>query len=93
MYIVYVMSALAVIRFIVWWNNRRILYQKKILEHKVVVATKQLREENKKVEAQKQKTEKTLKNLSHAQGQLIQSEKMASLGSSLQALPMKFKTL
>jgi signal transduction histidine kinase len=80
MYMVYVVSALAAIIFFAWWNNRRIRYQKKILEHKVIVATKQLREENKKVEAQKKKTEQTLKELEAAQGQLIQSAKMASLG-------------
>ena len=45
---------------------------------------------------QKQKANKilesTLTNLKSTQSQLIQSEKMASLGELTPALPMKFKT-
>jgi signal transduction histidine kinase len=57
-----------------------IIYQKKILEHKVSVATRQVREENEKVQLQKKKIEDTLNELKETQSQLIQSEKMASLG-------------
>ncbi len=80
MYTVYAILSLALIIFFIRWNSRRIIFQKKILEQKVVVATKQLRQENKKVKAQKQKIEETLKELEDTQAQLIHSEKMASLG-------------
>jgi phosphoglycerate-specific signal transduction histidine kinase len=45
-----------------------------------------------KLEAAKQQVEKTLTDLKQTQQQLIQAEKMASLGDLLQALHMKFKT-
>jgi signal transduction histidine kinase len=80
MYIVYVILIVAVLISSVWWNNRRIIAQKKKLEHKVTVATKQIREEKNKVEEQKKKIEETLSELKSTQAQLIQSEKMASLG-------------
>ncbi len=80
MYVVYAIVAIGLILLLFWWNHRRIIYQKNILEHKVRVATKQISEENEKVKAQKKKTEETLKELEAAQAQLIQSEKMASLG-------------
>ncbi len=80
MYMVYAILAITVIVLLFWWNNRRIIYQKNILEHKVKVATRQIREENEKVMAQKKKIEETLIELEATQGQLIQSEKMASLG-------------
>ena len=51
-----------------------------MLEQKVAVATAQIREEKENVEAQKKIVENTLKVLESAQAQLIQAEKMASLG-------------
>ncbi len=80
MYTVYAILAIALIILFVWWNNRRIIAQKKILEHKITIATKQIREERDKVEEQKKKIEETLSELKTTQNQLIQSEKMASLG-------------
>ncbi len=80
MYLVYAIIFMAIILLFFRWNTRRIVSQKKILEHKVIVATRQMKEENEKVIAQKKKIEETLKELEAAQDQLIQSEKMASLG-------------
>ncbi len=80
MYGLYVIVAFAGITLILRWNTRRILQQKKTLEQKVVLATQQIREEKENVEIQKQIAEDTLKQLKDTQTQLIQSEKMASLG-------------
>ncbi|MGI8584156.1 MAG: two-component regulator propeller domain-containing protein [Chitinophagaceae bacterium] len=80
MFVVYAILVVSSVLLFYWWKHRRIIYQKKVLEHKVAVATKQVREENKKVQAQKEKIEDTLKELKETQSQLIQSEKMASLG-------------
>ena len=80
MYLLYAIIAVTVIFVLFRLNHRRIIQQKKILEFKVTVATRQIREEKEKVEAQKLETEKTLTELKTTQTQLIQSEKMASLG-------------
>ncbi|WP_353549294.1 two-component regulator propeller domain-containing protein [Sediminibacterium sp. KACHI17] len=80
MYVFYVVAVFAGITFVFRWNTRRILQQKKTLEQKVVLATQQIRQEKENVEIQKQIAEDTLKQLKDTQTQLIQSEKMASLG-------------
>ncbi|MDQ6608983.1 MAG: ATP-binding protein, partial [Bacteroidota bacterium] len=79
----FALYAFLVIAFVVLfsrWKHRQIVYQKKILEVKVAVATKQVRDETEKVQVQKKKIEHTLNELKETQAQLIQSEKMASLG-------------
>ena len=80
LYAVYALMILAAILLFSRWRHRRILKQKKILEHKVAIATKQVREEAEKVLVQKKKAEDALSELKSMQTQLIQSEKMASLG-------------
>ncbi len=50
------------------------------LENRVEERTRQLQEKNIEIENQKEKVEKTLTDLQATQAQLIQSEKMASLG-------------
>lgn len=80
MYTVYLILTIIFILLFVRWNSRRIIHQKNILEQKITIATKQIREEKETVEVQKKKIEDTLKDLEAAQAQLIQSEKMASLG-------------
>jgi ligand-binding sensor domain-containing protein len=80
MYSVYVILIIGVIRLLFWWNHRRIIYQNRLLENKITLATKQIKEEKEIVEAQNKKIETTLSTLRSTQAQLIQSEKMASLG-------------
>ncbi|MDQ6845609.1 MAG: ATP-binding protein, partial [Bacteroidota bacterium] len=80
MYVVYAAIFITIIILSFRWNNRRIIFQKKELERKIVVATRQIKEENEKVKAQKKKIEETLKELEATQSQLIQAEKMATLG-------------
>ncbi|MDB5206794.1 MAG: hypothetical protein JWR72_1869 [Flavisolibacter sp.] len=77
---IYAILLIALVILFSLWRHKRIIYQKKILEHKVAVATKQVREEAEKVQVQKKKIEVTLNELKDTQAQLIQSEKMASLG-------------
>jgi ligand-binding sensor domain-containing protein len=80
MYSLYAILIIAMVRLVFWWNHRRIIDQNKVLERKVTVATRQIREEKEIVESQKEKIETTLTKLRSTQAQLIQSEKMASLG-------------
>ncbi len=80
MYLLYTFIAVSIIVFIFRWNHQRIIQQKKILEQKVTDATQEIRTEKEKVEAQKLIVEETLNELEATQAQLIQSEKMASLG-------------
>lgn len=80
MYLFYLLFTFGIISIAFRWNTRRILQQKKNLEQKVIIATQQIRAEKENVEIQKQIAEDTLKQLKDTQAQLIQSEKMASLG-------------
>lgn len=80
MFAVYVVLILASVYGFVRWKHTQILRQKKILKHKVKVATRLVREEAEKVQRQKRKIEDTLSELKEAQAQLIQREKMAFLG-------------
>src|SRR5579862_8610690 len=73
MYFVYAVLAILFFASLVWWNNRRIIAQRNVLKHKISIATQQIRDE-------KDKVEETLAVLKNTQAQLIQSEKMASLG-------------
>ena len=65
---------------------------KHVLEQKVVVATAQIRRRKRMSEAQKKIVENTLKVLNQHRQQLIQAEKMASLGNSPPELPTRSRT-
>ncbi len=80
MYTIYIILMIAAISLLFRWNNRQIISKKNMLESEVKIATIQLREENKKVNDQKKRIEETLRELESTQAQLIQAEKMASLG-------------
>jgi ligand-binding sensor domain-containing protein/signal transduction histidine kinase len=69
----YVLVFLAAIWSFIKWRIRKLKNEKILLEEKVAIRTNQLKDEKEKVEA-------TLTELKAAQAQLIQSEKMASLG-------------
>ncbi|MDE3212165.1 MAG: hypothetical protein KGM98_02945, partial [Bacteroidota bacterium] len=76
----YGILALSLITLFIYYNSRRLIAQKNRLAFKVEVATRQIREEKEKVDEKNRKIEETLKELKATQSQLIQSEKMASLG-------------
>ena len=80
MYTIYLFLSISIIILIFRLNHKRIIQQKKLLEQKIIVATQEIRTEKEKVEAQKVIVEETLNELEATQAQLIQSEKMASLG-------------
>jgi ligand-binding sensor domain-containing protein/signal transduction histidine kinase len=80
MFLLYAVTLVSVIVLIFRWNNKRIISQKHVLEQKVALATAEIRQEKENVEAQKKLVEGTLKDLKSTQAQLIQAEKMASLG-------------
>lgn len=80
MYTLYAIVVIASVILFFWWKHRRMLYKQKILEHKVAVATTQWKEEAETVRLQKKQIEQHLQELEETQAQLIQKEKMASLG-------------
>lgn len=63
MYTTYGLLAIGFVVFIVRWNNRKLIAQKKILEHKVAVATKEIRKEKEKVEDEKKRGDELLLNI------------------------------
>lgn len=69
----------AVYAFIAY-RSRKLLHDKKVLEHKVHVRTEEVMQQKEEIEAQRDNLEQTLGELKSTQAQLIQSEKMASLG-------------
>jgi len=66
MYLIYLFAFLAALRLFSKWRERRIMKEKEALENKVMDRTEQLNQ--------------SLEQLKSTQAQLIQSEKMASLG-------------
>jgi signal transduction histidine kinase len=72
-YVLYVLAALIVLWLIISWRVRVLNKEKFLLEDKVALRTHELQEEKSKVES-------TLATLTSTQAQLIQAEKMASLG-------------
>ena len=63
MYLIDATLIIAIGILILSWNNRRIIHQKKILENKIAVATKQIMQEKETVEVQNKKIETTLTEL------------------------------
>ena len=69
----------AVYAFIAY-RSRKLLHDKKVLEHKVHVRTEEVMQQKEEIEAQRDSLEQAYGELKTTQTQLIQSEKMASLG-------------
>jgi signal transduction histidine kinase/ligand-binding sensor domain-containing protein len=65
---------------LIQYRSRKLLHDNRILEHKVHVRTEEVLQQKEEIEAQRDELEITLKELKTTQTQLIQSEKMASLG-------------
>jgi signal transduction histidine kinase/ligand-binding sensor domain-containing protein len=79
-YTLFAILAVAAIWSIVYYRSRSLIREKKILEHKVKLRTTEVLEQKEEIAAQRDNLEQTLNNLKSTQSQLIQSEKMASLG-------------
>jgi signal transduction histidine kinase len=81
------MAALAVVRMAMFWNVRRLKWEKDKLEAVVESRTRELVEKHAEIEAQREELlqnqeelQTTLENLRLAQSQLVQAEKMSSIG-------------
>jgi ligand-binding sensor domain-containing protein/signal transduction histidine kinase len=72
-YLAYVVSLVGFIWVFIYYRSKQLRYENRILEEKISLRTDQLKVE-------KEKVEQTLTELKSTQVQLIQSEKMASLG-------------
>ncbi len=72
-YLLYIIVFLVMLWSFIRWRIKALSREKVLLEQKVTIRTSQLKEEKEKVES-------TLSELKTTQTQLIQSEKMASLG-------------
>ena len=72
-YMIYALLIAGAIWSLIYSRSQKLLREKRVLEEKVTVRTHELKEEKEKVES-------TLSELKSTQAQLIQSEKMASLG-------------
>jgi signal transduction histidine kinase/ligand-binding sensor domain-containing protein len=64
----------------IYFRSLSLLKEKRILEHKVHIRTEEVLQQKEEIEAQRDNLEKAFGELKNAQTQLIQSEKMASLG-------------
>jgi len=64
----------------IYYRSRRLIKEKRLLEHKVQIRTEEVLQQKEEIEAQRDSLEKSYKELKLTQTQLIQSEKMASLG-------------
>jgi len=64
----------------VYFRSRKLTRDKRLLEHKVHVRTEEVLQQKEEIEAQRDSLEQALGELKTTQTQLIQSEKMASLG-------------
>jgi signal transduction histidine kinase/ligand-binding sensor domain-containing protein len=79
-YLLYVVLFVGSLWCFVWYRSRKLMRDKRILEHKVHVRTEEVLLQKEEIEAQRDNLEKALGDLKSTQNQLIQSEKMASLG-------------
>ena len=91
---VYILTGLLLVLGVIRWRTLKLMRHKKELENEVAFATEQIREQKEEIEnqrdevmatnealgVQKKELELTLENLRSTQSQLIQSEKMASVG-------------
>jgi signal transduction histidine kinase/ligand-binding sensor domain-containing protein len=64
----------------IYYRSRSLIRDKRLLEHKVHVRTEEVIQQKEEIESQRDHLEKAFEDLKVTQTQLIQSEKMASLG-------------
>lgn len=79
-YLLYIICFLAVVWAFVYYRSAQLIKEKKILEHKVHVRTEEVMQQKEEIEAQRDNLEKAIGELRNTQSQLVQSEKLASLG-------------
>jgi len=79
-YVLYVALFAGIVWGFATYRSRQLVKEKRVLEHKVQVRTEEVIQQKEEIEAQRDNLEISFKELKNAQTQLIQSEKMASLG-------------
>ncbi|MFN2439307.1 MAG: triple tyrosine motif-containing protein, partial [Chitinophagaceae bacterium] len=79
-YALYALFITGVIWSFIYYRNRSIFQEKKILERQVELRTAQVVEQKEEIASQRDNLEQTLLELKTTQDQLVQREKMASLG-------------
>ena len=79
-YLLYALLIIAAISSFIAYRSRKLKRDNKILEHKIKLRTHEVLEQKEELSAQRDNLEKAFAELQATQSQLIQSEKMASLG-------------
>ena len=79
-YALYAILAAAVIWGISYYRSRSLMKEKKLLEHEVKLRTTEVVQQKEEIAVQRDNLSHTLRELKSTQDQLVQREKMASLG-------------
>jgi signal transduction histidine kinase/ligand-binding sensor domain-containing protein len=79
-WVIYVFLFVMAVYAFIAYRSRKLTEDKRVLEHKVQLRTEEVLQQKEEIEAQRDNLEKAFDGLKTAQNQLIQSEKMASLG-------------
>lgn len=79
-YLLYIVLFAGLVWALVRYRSHRLMTENRVLEHKVKIRTEEVIQQKEEIEAQRDHLEKAVKDLKLTQSQLIQSEKMASLG-------------
>ena len=79
-YCLYVLVTIVGLWLFVYWRGRRLIDANRLLEQKIALRTAEVQAQKEELTAQRDQLEKAIDDLQATQKQLIQSEKMASLG-------------
>jgi signal transduction histidine kinase/ligand-binding sensor domain-containing protein len=79
-WVIYIILFVAAVYGFVAYRSRKLMHDKRALEHKVHVRTEEVIQQKEEIEAQRDSLEHALGELKTTQTQLVQREKMASLG-------------
>ncbi len=78
--IIYVFLMAGIVYGFVYYRSLQLLREKRVLEHKINLRTEEVLQQKEELEAQRDELEKAFGELKVTQTQLVQSEKLASLG-------------
>ena len=79
-YMFYVALFAGIIWIFGYFRSHKLMNDKRLLEHKVHIRTEEVLQQKEEIETQRDNLEKAFTELKTTQNQLVQSEKMASLG-------------
>jgi signal transduction histidine kinase/ligand-binding sensor domain-containing protein len=79
-YILFALAFAGSLWAFIYYRSLSLLKEKRTLEHKVLIRTEEVMQQKEEIQAQRDHLEKAFGDLKSTQTQLIQSEKMASLG-------------